>query len=97
MKVEFCYADGGQVKVVQDSEKIKDILNIVTKEGSKIFISNQQHEDLCGYVNEVLYRIDQDTGEAFLSIYIIEEFKYTTQGRILDKLSSIEKKIRELG
>lgn len=96
MKVEFCYADGGQVKVVQDSEKIKDILDIVTKEGSKIYIFNEQHEDLCGYVNEVLYQIDQDTGEGFLSVYIVEEFKYTMQGRIIEKLSSIEKKIKEL-
>lgn len=96
MKVEFCYADGGQVKVVQDSEEIKDILNIVTKEGSKVHIFNQQQENLYGYVSEVLYQIDQDTGEAFLSIYISEDFKHTTQGCILNKLSAIEKKIEQL-
>lgn len=96
MKVEFCYADGGQVKIVKDSEEIKDILDIVTKEGSKVYIFNQQKENLYGYVSEVLYQIDQDTGESFLSVYISEEFKYTTQGQILNKLSAIEKKIGEL-
>jgi hypothetical protein len=96
MKVEFCYADGGHVKIIKDSEEIKDILNIVTKEGSKVYIFNQQHEDLYGYVSEVLYQIDQDTGESFLSVYISERFEDTMQGRILNKLSNIEKKIGEL-
>lgn len=94
MNVEFCLSDGGEVVYTQPIEKIKDIINVITKEGAEINLYFAEDDFLHGYVYEHMYCVDCTTEEDTHVLKIFIDTDYTkSDSRItnekLDKIIDI--------
>lgn len=96
VKINFCDADGGEVRATRESDEIKDILSIVTREGSEINIYIGKDDFLHGYVSGVLYNINEEDETESLDVFISKDYVCTDERITNLKLEKIYKKLEEI-
>ncbi len=89
MIINFCDSDGGEVIFTKNSEDIRDILNIVTQKGAEINFYVEKDNFFHGYVESVMYQIDETERNENLSIYMSQDYVKSDVRLILDKVNEI--------
>lgn len=91
MNVEFCLADGGDIVHIQPIKEVKDILEVITKEGAEINLFFGEDDYLHGYVYNCLYSYDNtvDKNKYALKIFIDTDYVKPDSRITNDKLDKI--------
>lgn len=75
MKIEFCIADSGDVVFTRDSSKLKDVIDVITREGTEINFVLGNDDFIHGFVKSVMYQVDPENNEEAMIIYFTNDYK----------------------
>lgn len=91
MNVEFCLSDGGEVVYTQPIEEIKDIINVITKEGSEVNLYFGEDDFLHGYVYDCMYSVncEMEENKHVLKIFIDTDYVKSDNRITNEKLDKI--------
>lgn len=92
MKIEFCLADGGDIILTKSDEELKYTINTITRIGTEINLYFEKDNFIHGYVDEVLYQVNQENDDESLRIFISKDY-VDKDARTNNLLKEILKKI----